>query len=221
VRSPVVLAILAGCGFSAPRGVARDPDAAPPVEDSAPAVDVIAPDVPGMPDAAIDAPPCADDDSDGICNAVDTWQCGPQPAMPGNVVTLDAEQSGDHQTVTLSGTSLGAGKLRTVAPGATFSVSAGYSILDCICTGCIDQIQVGLVPGTRKECVYSANPPCTQSDTGTGSVTLTAPTTPGVYDVRFRVGQDYSCTGMSGNAVGWWTGQAPGVATTVAKICVH
>jgi len=214
---------LTGCGFSAPGGVARDPDASSPADDAAvdTAGDAPVVVVDAAVDAAIDAPPCPDDDMDGVCNAQDIWQCGPQPPMPGNVVTLDTEQSGDHQTVTLTGTSLGMGKLRTVSPGATFTVSAGYAILDCICTGCIDQIQVGLVPGNLKSCIYSANPPCTQSDTGNGSVTLTAPNTPGVYDVRFRVGQDYSCNGNSGNAVGWWDNQAPGAATTVAKICVR
>lgn len=213
--------MLTGCGFSAPASVARDPDAAPPSDDAAADVPVaIDAAIDAATDAAIDAP-CPDDDMDGVCNAQDLWQCGPQPPIPGNAVTLDTEQNGNRQTVTLTGTTLGTGKLRTVAPGATFTVSADYAILECICMGCIDQIQVGLVPGNLKSCIYSDNPPCAQSDTGNGTVTLTAPNTPGVYDVRFRVGQDFSCNGNSGNAVGWWTGQAPGAAATVAKICVR
>ena len=173
------------------------------------------------PDAPIDGPtPCGDDDSDGVCNAVDTWPCGPQPPSPGDPVTLDDVFMTDHQTTTLSGASLGAGKHRVVAPGATVTVSASYSVLDCICTGCIDQIQVGLVPGTLKKCIYDGNPPCGSSTTGASNVTLTAPTTPGVYDVRFRIGQDYSCNGNDGTHTGWWV-SAPAASTTVAKICVH
>jgi hypothetical protein len=214
--------MLTGCGFHAPPGASGvDPDAP-----KAPADAEVTADAPvtvdAAPDAAIDAPPCADVDNDGVCDSQDQWLCGPQPAMPGNTVTLDDQQNGNHQTVTLTGASLGAtGKLRMVAPGATFTVTANTSILDCICTGCIDQIQIGLVPGPTKKCLYDANPPCQGADTGTGNVTLTAPTTPGVYDVRFRVGQDYSCEGMSGNNTGWWTNMPPGPSTTVAKICVH
>lgn len=220
VRSSLVLAILTGCGFSAPSGVGSPVADGPATTGDGPPVVVDGATDAGT-DAAIDAPPCPDGDSDGVCDALDLWPCGPQPQPPGDPVTSDSISGGNHLAMTLTGTTLGSGKLRAVAPGATFTVTASYSILDCICTGCIDQIQVGLVPGTTKKCIYDANPSCSPASTGAGNVTLTAPSTPGVYDVRFRVGQDYSCTGNSGNNIGWWTNVAPDATTTVAKICVH
>jgi hypothetical protein len=49
---------------------------------------------------------------------------------------------------------------------------------------------------------------------------LIAPTTPGSYDVRINVGQNFSCTG--GGATNWWpNGAAPPAALTIAKLCVH
>ena len=219
------LVLLAGCGFSAPAGTAQPGDGSQPPPSDAPKADA-AP----MPmiDAPIDSPiqpidaPCQDDDGDGQCNSLDTWPCGPTPTMPGNTITWDTVDGQQrHQTITLTNAAAGGAKLLVVAPGATFTVGAGYGILDCICTGCIDQIQVGLVPGATKKCLYDGNPNCATASTGTGNVSFTAPTTPGVYDVRFRIGQDFSCNGNSGANTGWWTNVAPDPAQTVAKICVH
>jgi hypothetical protein len=215
----VLCFLAAGCGFSAPAGTAQPPIDAPK--------DIDAPAQPAI-DAAIDAPiqlidaPCADEDGDGVCNTVDTWPCGPLPAAPGNSVTwdkVDAQQR--HQTITLTNAVAGGMKLLVVAPGATFTLGASYSIVDCICQGCIDQIQIGLVPGATKQCIYSSNPSCSPASTGQSSTSFTAPMTSGVYDVRFRMGQDFSCNGNSGNNTGWWENQAPAAAQTVAKICVR
>ena len=208
---------VSGCGFSAPASGVPDPDAILPDPDGSIGMPIDA-----AADAAIDgAAPCPDSDGDGICDAVDLWPCGPQPGAPGDPVTSDGVSGTNHLTMTLSGTSLGGTKLKVVTAGSTFTVSASYSILDCICTGCIDQIQVGLVPGTTKKCIYDANPACSPATTGAGSVVLTAPATPGVYDVRFRVGQDYSCEGNSGTTTGWWTNVAPAATATIARVCVH
>ena len=225
MRFVPTLMLLAGCGFTAPAGTAPPgDDTQPPPADAPKEIDAPTPAI----DAAIDAPlpmidaPCGDDDSDGVCNAVDTWPCGPTPTMPGNAITWDnVDGQQRHQTITLTNAAAGGTKLLVVAPGATVTVSAGYSILDCICPGCIDQIQVGLVPGATKQCIYSNNPSCAPASTGTGNTMITAPMTTGVYDVRFRIGQDFSCNGTSGQNVGWWENMPPGAAQTVAKICVH
>jgi len=117
--------------------------------------------------------------------------------------------------------------LITVTPNATFTVSAGYSIIDCICPNCIDQIQIGLVPGMRKVCLYDGNPNggpnnnCMTPTTGTATRTLTAPAMPGVYEVRFRVGQDNDCDGSNNDHLGWWTNVPPDPLHTVARVCVH
>jgi hypothetical protein len=227
MRSTALLVLVAACGFTAPAGTAQPGDDAqpPPPADAPPEID--AP-VPPAIDAAIDAPilpidaPCADDDMDGTCDAVDTWPCGATPAMPGNTVTWDnVDNQQRHQTITLTGAQAGGTKLLVVAPGATVTVGSGYSIRDCICQGCIDQIQIGLVPGTTKKCLYDANPSCSPASTGSGNVTITAPMTPGVYDLRFRLGQDYGCNGENGTNTGWWVNQAPAPQQTVAKICVY
>ncbi len=222
---PVLLLLLAGCGFSAPAGTAQPGDDQPAPADAPKEIDAPAQ---TTPDAPIDAPlqmvdaPCQDEDGDGECNTVDTWPCGPTPAMPGNAVTWDkVDTQQRHQTITLTNAVAGGTKLLVVAPGGTFTVGAGYSIVDCICTGCIDQIQIGVVPGATKKCIYDSNPNCASASTGNSNVTITAPATPGVYDIRFRMGQDYSCNGNSGQNTGWWDNMAPASAQTVAKICVH
>lgn len=228
MRFAAALLLAAGCGFSAPAGTAQPGDDTPPPPIDAPQdIDAPGPAI-DAPMQMIDAPmqmidaPCQDDDMDGDCNAVDTWPCGPPPTMPGNTVSWDnVDGQQRHQTITLTGALAGGMKLLVVAPGQTFTVASGYAILDCICSGCIDQIQVGLVPGATKQCIYSNNPACSPATTGNGNATLTAPMTPGVYDVRFRMGQDFSCNGNSGNNIGWWDNMAPGAAQTVAKICVH
>ncbi len=220
----LLLLLVAGCGFQVGLGGQQPPGDARGDGGSA---DV---DAESVIDAPIDGPiqiadaPCMDEDNDGVCNEMDTWPCGPLPQSPGSPVTFEEFNSGNRTAIVLSDTSLmGGTRLLTVAPGATFTVTASYSIVDCICPGCIDQIQIGLVPGMRKECLYDANPPnpCQNPTTGTETRTLTAPTTPGVYDVRFRLGQDFDCDGNSNSNFGWWTNQAPPTTQTVARVCVH
>ena len=225
MKFAAVLLLAAGCGFSAPAGTAQPGDDTPPPPADAPAID--SPAVPTI-DAPIDSPiqmldaPCADEDNDNVCNTVDTWPCGPSPTSPGSSVSWDkVDGQQRHQTITLTNASAGGMKLLVLAPGASFNVASGFSILDCICNGCIDQIQIGVVPGATKQCLYSNNPSCSPATAGNGNVSMTAPMTPGVYDIRFRMGQDFSCSGNSGNNVGWWENTPPAAAQTVAKICVH
>lgn len=227
VRGLLVLSLLAGCGFHIAGGqqppLDADGDALPDAEAQSDGL------IDGLVDAS-DGPttvsdaPCADDDADGVCNSMDTWPCGAQPTPPGSPITLDEVNGSNHMTISLSNTALTGGqRLYSVAPGATFTVTANYSIIDCICTGCIDQIQIGLIPGTAKECLYNGNPssPCTTATTGTGMRTLTAPMTTGVYQVRFRLGQDLDCDGENNDHDGWWTNVPPNAAQTVALVCVH
>jgi hypothetical protein len=223
----LLIALVAGCGFQVGLGGQNPPGDAD--ADDAPADATIDGEIDAPVDPPIDAPitmvdaPCADDDDDSVCNELDTWPCGAQPQAPGSPITLEETQGSDLMRVRLSNTALSGGqRLHTVAPGGTFTVSADYSIVDCICEGCIDQIQIGLVPGTTKQCLYSGNPgsPCQTATTGNASRTLTAPTTPGVYEVRFRLGQDFDCDGQQNNNTGWWTNVPPGPNQTVALVCV-
>ena len=48
-----------------------------------------------------------------------------------------------------------------VEAGAWYSISLDYSIEECGCPGCIDQIEIGYAPGFtyKEDCAYSDNPP--------------------------------------------------------------
>jgi hypothetical protein len=144
-----------------------------------------------------------------------------QPPAPSATVTLDDVQGAEHDTITLSNVTLAGQVLAVVPAGAQLTLEADYSIFDCICPTCSDQIQVGFVPGRKLACAYDGVPnqssPCMTPVTDHATRTLPVPTTPGVYDLRFRLGQDLGCT--SGGT--WWTDTAPGPAQTVATICVQ
>jgi hypothetical protein len=124
-------------------------------------------------------------------------------------------------SVSLNG---GGNSLVRVAPGQSIQANIGFSITqDSSCPGCIDQILVGLSSGSfagnsvsyQVGCIYSGIPSATPTS-GTGSVTFNAPTTPGVYYLRFRHGQSYSCD------TAWWlVGGAPNEKADFAVITVN
>ena len=149
------------------------------------------------------------------------WACGIEPPPPPSTVTYMATQNGQDLTITLSATTFGGATLVTATPGEKLTFKTNFSIVDCVCPTCIDQIEIGFVPGTREDCIYDANPQsnndCTNVTTGSPFRSINVPTTPGVYDLRFRLGQDFSCNGH----VGWWNNTPPDPAQTVAIVCVH
>lgn len=100
------------------------------------------------------------------------------------------------------------------APGQSVKVRIRYTIVDCSCPNCIDQIEIGYASRDQFEyCAYSAVPGC-QGQSGEHEQTLVAPTTPGVYELRFGLRQDYGCTSRT-----WWQG-APPASRSFASICV-
>lgn len=113
------------------------------------------------------------------------------------------------------------GQLAVVAPSASFDVTASYSIVDCQCPGCIDQIEIGFHTVGKATCLYNGNPNgngnCTVATTGMQTRSLTAPATRGQYELRFNRGNDNSCqtNGM------WWAGVAPGAGNRFAYVCVN
>jgi hypothetical protein len=240
---PILLA-LAGCGFQVSGGQPIMGDDQPSGDDAAPP-DVMTPD--GPPDADIDAP-CADEDSDGVCNEddvcaegndhddedhdtvpdhCDDWPCGVRPAPVGSPVAWNNAGTYHGQDATertmLSNTKLGgtSSNLYVVAPNTQISLVSDYSIYDCICPTCIDQVQVGFATNAtyseHPKCLFSGtlNTNCTVPKTGTTTVSIKAPAQPGVvYDVVFGRAQATSCGGD------WWPGM-PAPNSTVAKVCVH
>lgn len=150
----------------------------------------------------------ADADADGIADACDDWPCG----------ALDAphdEVSGEG--ITISSVSIdGGGNRAVVRAGASVSLALQYRIDDTSCGGCIDQVEIGIVPGDRLDCVYDANPPGGGAG-GDASGSFDAPTEPGLYELRHNLGQNWSCYDRGAST--WWAG-APPPEHTFGLLCV-
>jgi hypothetical protein len=216
----------AGCPDADRDGVCNGDDVCPSSDDRADR------DMDGAPDGCDACPDDASDDSDGdaVCDSADVCPgsddaldedgdgtpdgCDPCPIDGPSAPPIPATVASGG--ITISAVSLaGGGNVAVVDPGASVSVSLRYAITDCVCSGCIDQIEIGLVPGPSFQyCAYSSQPGC-GGDTGTDTDTLRAPSAPGVYSVRFGKGQNYGCTHTS-----WWQG-TPGTERTIGAICVR
>jgi len=138
----------------------------------------------------------------------DLSMCNPPPIG-------DSVGPGPNLAIKLSNVKVaGGGKVAHVAAGATFTVSADYSISDSGGNN-IDQIIVGIAPSDPQDCLFNDNVH-NQTLTGNGTATLAAPTTPGTYTLRFHYGQAKSC-----DPSGWWAiNGAPSAAQDFAAICV-
>jgi hypothetical protein len=77
--------------------------------------------------------------------------------------------------------------------------------VDLACPVCSDQVEIGFVPGSRVYCAYDATP--ASGAMGSSTRSFTAPAAPGLYDLRFNLGQNYSCAYMG--ASDWWNGPPP------------
>lgn len=172
-------------------------------------------------DAPIDELPCADTDGDGVCNALDTWPCGPAPAaLPADVV-WDEVEGADHATIHLIDATLNLQRALVVAPNTDIQLRGSWSIVDCVCPACLDQIEVGFAPTVgRVGCIYSGNPQgnmaCAVLTTGMANLTLKSPVTPGAYTLRFRIGQDLQC----GTQTTWWNNEEPPASASAVHLCV-
>lgn len=166
--------------------------------------DLDAPDLASMTPADLSLlPPPAD-----LALPSDLSSCNPPPLKP-------TVGPGPNLAITLSNVQVnGGGSFAHVAAGATFTVSADYSITDSGGNN-IDQIIVGLAPSDPQACLFDGNVH-NQTRSGNGTATLTAPTTPGTYTLRFHYGQARSC-----DPSGWWAiNGAPTSAQDFAAICV-
>jgi hypothetical protein len=160
-----------------------------------------------LPDGGVDASP-----DGGVDASPDGGGCADlQPiAMP---------VSASEWTVSITATSINGGaNVAVLAPGATFSLQVDYTIADCTCPTCLDQIEIGFVPGNGyAACSYDGQPGCATT-TGRHTSTLTAPATAGRYAVAFDRGQDWSCQYQGHTA--WWNGVPPS-EHTIAAVCVQ
>lgn len=121
-----------------------------------------------------------------------------QILMP--TVSLPVSSSDSGIPITINSVSIkGGGNAINVAKGEQVLVDVGFTITQHVdCPYCVDQILVGLAPNSPAGCVYDGVP-SSSGTTGSGTVTITAPTTPGLYFLRHRYAQDYSCN------LTWWT----------------
>jgi hypothetical protein len=208
----------AACSFSSPSSGTGDDDGGGP----------------GTPDGA---PACAaDDDKDTVCNPADKcpdqddrldadgdavpdgcddWPCGAKPADPG----FGINDSGTEGRSWSAGfIDIGNSRRVVAAAGQPFGARFLWG-LRIRCGGgqpsCRAQAEIGYGP-TRTGCVYDGS---TLDDQLTGAnydAPLTAPSTPGVYEIRLNGGRAASCgTGAS------WYGGDPGPESTFAILCVR
>ncbi len=109
----------------------------------------------------------------------------------------------------------GSNTLVGAVQGQSIQIAVDYTITQSsTCPSCIDQILIGLQTGPLG-CVFHGIP-SGAGTSGTGILNITAPMTPGVYYLRFRYAQAFSCD------PGWWTVDgAPNDAHNIAIITVQ
>lgn len=103
-----------------------------------------------------------------------------------------------------------------VKPGEIIPATAMYLYYCPVCKdNSINQIIVGIAGEGAQACLYNGS----TEGQGAANFTLTAPQKPGVYQVRFRYAQAYSCQ----EAVKYWwnVDHAPTAQATVAIIMVQ
>ena len=89
----------------------------------------------------------------------------------------------------------GAGSVATVSPGASVLVTYDFQVFNNPCPGCITQLVTGLgSPGTHGGyCAYDGVPGVFPGTTGGEELSLTAPSTPGTYNVIVEYHWQYTC----------------------------
>jgi hypothetical protein len=211
-----ILTLLAACSFEHGQpvtpGDSGEVDAAVTIDAA-----VVPPDA-SVVTPPMDAPPCADADTDGVCDAVDDWPCGAKPAAPGATISFSGNNGATDIAITAT-TLDNTGRLAVATPQENLSLRFDYAIEDQACPGnCIDQIEIGWVPGGRAGCVF--DDPVSKENGADGSINvmIRAPNTKQVYDLRVNLGQNFSCNYNGANS--WWNA-TPDASKTIAKLCVH
>ena len=206
-------------GIPVPGG-GNNPDAPVIGEPDAPVVVVDAPPTVMPVDAKpADAPPCADSDTDGICDNVDDWPCGAKPTDPGTMMTMTGNSGATNIKLTQVNLAT-TGRYAVATTQQNISITFSYTITDTSCPGnCVDQIEIGWVAGGRSSCPFDNAVSKQNGASGNISTMIRTPTNPGSYDLRANIGQNYSCT--YNGATGWWGGTTPSSTRTIARLCVH
>jgi hypothetical protein len=185
VRRLVLLSLVTGCAFNPAGENASDDDVAP-IDGATATTDAS--------NAGIDALPSSID-------ANSAWPCGGAPPAIPATVTTGTDVAGAISLVSIAG----GGNTFVAQPGQQLNYTLAWSLVDAdfFCPTCQDQVEVGLVAGGRHGCVYDANPPNDQPQTGVANVNMTAPMTSGIYSLRFQIARDmFGCNGFG--RTGWW-----------------
>jgi hypothetical protein len=159
----------------------------------------------------IDTGPCGggDADGDGVPDDCDDWPCGTEPSVPaivgGGAVVIDQVQLGEGASTAV------------VPPSTTVRLRFGWRVDDTGCPGCIDQLEIGAVPGDRIYCAFDDNPP-PGGIAGFDDRMIPIPPMSGRVDLRFVLGQDFGC--FAGGRTGWWLATPPPQENTFAVLCV-
>jgi len=82
------------------------------------------------------------------------------------------------------------GSTAHVSPGATFTISGSYYVVDNTCPTCIDAVVVGLDTGATPSCLFHGIEGAAPGRTAAGQTTLTAPTAKGIYRILGARGQN-------------------------------
>jgi len=146
------------------------------------------------------------------CNGTKAQQWFEAPLLP-NV--KDASASPVPITIRDVRLNGGSNTLVGAARGQAVQIAIDYTITQSsTCPSCIDQILIGFQTGPLG-CVFDGIPSGTGTS-GSGVLNITAPTTPGVYYLRFRYAQAFSCDPS------WWTFDvAPNDASNIAVLTVQ
>ncbi|HEX5058190.1 MAG TPA: hypothetical protein VFV99_02465 [Kofleriaceae bacterium] len=224
VRLAVVWSVvLAACtfehGIPVPGGSGNNPDAPVVSSPDGPVLTPVdAPTVLPVDATPVDAP-CGDADSDGVCDNVDDWPCGAKPTDPGTMMTMTG--SNGATSIRLTQVNLAQmGRYAVATSQQNISIAFSYDIKDTSCAGnCVDQIEIGWVPGGRSGCPFDNAVSKQNGASGNISTMIRTPTNKGSYDLRANIGQNYSCT--YNGASGWWGGTTPSASRTIARLCVH
>ncbi len=147
------------------------------------------------------------------CNGTKAQQWFEKPLLPNAKTVKEATPVPiTIRDVRLNG---GGNTLVAASPGQSIQLAVDYTITQSsTCPGCIDQILIGFQTGPLG-CAYDGIP-SGSGTSGTGVLNITAPTSPGVYYLRFRYAQAFSCD------TSWWTVDAtPNDAHNIAVITVQ
>jgi hypothetical protein len=114
---------------------------------------------------------------------------------------------------------IGNARRLAVRPGQQFDVMFDWSIyIDCGQPPAMCQAQMEIGFGlTRAGCIFDGNVPSKQTQFNRPyRGQLTAPSTPGTFEIRLNAGMATAC----GETQAWWDGE-PGSSSAIAILCVR